>query len=434
MNKIVKRLLIIFMPVLVIGFVFTHFNYYYIIVSNLKLAMDDMRKNENYDVAIIGPSTAYSGFIPCIIDKELKVNSINLGTGAQLACDSYFITKEYIEYNKPRFIIFNIEPEYFFGENRYISTKSDTTINTLGTVKPSIDKLKFELRMLLERPQVALDFLTYHITFDGFSKAGYDKKYNLAELEKLNEDVLSVGSKGAMIYKGFQNAGSLGKIEFKADHRKKVKIGFKYLYEIISLCKDNNIELFLITQGSTDARVLARKNWGYMHDEFAKIAHENNLIYWDFVYAKPELWDRGITNWAEDGNVSITGAQGLSKAVSKLINMKNEDVSKYFYKSYSDYLETVDIANLWLEKTQDGLKANCTYGMDGIPMYKFYGRKRVSKNEGNHDAKEEWVLVKDYSENAFLNKDYYEGIYTDIKVYGKLDRGSIERYAAFEVE
>ena len=175
MNKIVKRLLIIFMPVLVIGFVFTHFNYYYIIVSNLKLAMDDMRKNENYDVAIIGPSTAYSGFIPCIIDKELKVNSINLGTGAQLACDSYFITKEYIEYNKPRFIIFNIEPEYFFGENRYISTKSDTTINTLGTVKPSIDKLKFELRMLLERPQVALDFLTYHITFDGFSKAGYDK-------------------------------------------------------------------------------------------------------------------------------------------------------------------------------------------------------------------------------------------------------------------
>ena len=253
-------------------------------------------------------------------------------------------------------------------------------------------------------------------------------------MEKLNEDVLSVGSKGAMIYKGFQNAGSLGKIEFKADHRKKVKIGFKYLYEIISLCKDNNIELFLITQGSTDARVLARKNWGYMHDEFAKIAHENNLIYWDFVYAKPELWDRGITNWAEDGHVSITGAQGLSKAVSKLINMKNEDVSKYFYKSYSDYLETVDIANLWLEKTQDGLKANCTYGMDGIPMYKFYGRKRVSKNEGNHDAKEEWVLVKDYSENAFLNKDYYEGIYTDIKVYGKLDRGSIERYAAFEVE
>ena len=54
------------------------------------------------------------------------------------------------KYNKPKFIILNIVPEYCFVENIYVKMKSDTAINMLGSIKPSFDKLKFEFEMLPE--------------------------------------------------------------------------------------------------------------------------------------------------------------------------------------------------------------------------------------------------------------------------------------------
>lgn len=434
MNKLLKKILIVFMPILIIGFTCTHFNYYYGEVSSSKLAMDEMRKNKNYDVAIIGPSTGQTGIIPKILNKELEINAINLSSSAQLACDSYFIAKEYIKYNKPKFIIMVIEPSIYFGINRYKQSFGNTTIATLETMKPSWNKFKFEIRMLLERPQIALDFLNYNFRLN-FLEKKYEETYNLEQLSKLYGNEYYISKKGVMLFKSCQNRGSVGNIELllklsdKGDYKYNVKrdYGFKYLQKMIDLCKKNGVELFLLTQGTTDAQILAYKYWDYMIGEFEKIAIKNKVNYWNFSFSKPNLWSRRIRNWANNGHVSKHGAEKLTEALCKLIKITGggTDTSKYFYKTYKEYLATVDIASLWLDREDNGLTAKCTYGMNGKPLYKFYGKK---------DDKNCWEFIKDYSYDATLDKKYYVNKYKEIKVYGKLDTGKLERYAILNLK
>lgn len=406
MGRLLKKILIVFMPILIIGFTCTHFNYYYGTVTNSKIAMDTMRKNENFDVAILGPSTAYTGIIPERLDKEFKVNSINIGFSGQLACDTYFVAKEYTKYNKSKFIVMDIEPVTYFGFNRYKQFMGNSTIETLETFKPSFDKLKFELKMMKERPQIALSFFNYNFNLKNFKKK-YEDTYNLEQLSKMDSDKFYISKKGTKLAKRCQDEGSIGNIEvplklsnenFKYNVR--LDYGFKYLQKIIDLCKENGIELFLLTQGSTDAQMLAYKYWGYMINEFEKIAAKNKVNYWNFSYSKPFLWDRSISDWTDNGHVSKVGAEKLTEALCKLIKSKNSDTSKYFYKTYAEYLATVDIASLWLDREDNGLTAKCTYGMKGKPLYKFYGKK---------DDKNNWELIKDYSYDAHLDEKFYGG-------------------------
>lgn len=185
----------------------------------------------------------------------------------------------------------------------------------------------------------------------------------------------------------------------------------------------------MVLPGSNDAEVMAYKYWDYMHSEFQKFAEENNVKFWDMTYAKPELWNKTIRSWADNTHVSLIGAKELTVAVSKLIK-DTGDTSHYFYSSYDEYLRTVDIANVWIEKTDNGIKANCTYGMKGRPLFKFYG----SKNSNSLSSSDKWELIKDYSGDPVLDRKYYLGKYSKIKAFGKLDTGKLERYSVIEIE
>ena len=148
--------------------------------------------------------------------------------------------------------------------------------------------------------------------------------------------------------------------------------------------------------------MLAYKYWDYIHDEFNRFVNKN------------------IKNWTDSEHLSKYGAESFSKAVSKLIKMNSQNTSDYFYKTYDEYLSTVDIANLWMELGKNGIKAKCTHGTMGTPMFKFYGKKSGEEN---------WELIRDYTQDEFLDKVYFDKKYTEIKVYGKLDKGILERYA-----
>lgn len=90
----------------------------------------------------------------------------------------------------------------------------------------------------------------YNINFDGFSKDGYNKKYNFKKLIEADKGDYIICQKCEIIYKKCNNEGSIDKIELEQNYKKKLSIGFKYLKKIVDLYKTNNIGIFLVTQGS----------------------------------------------------------------------------------------------------------------------------------------------------------------------------------------
>jgi len=78
----------------------THRNY---------LKWNDIHQNKNtYDLVIIGSSRAYTAFNPVIIDSALNIKAYNMGTSSQDIVESYYTLKEILDYQKPKYIVFDV--------------------------------------------------------------------------------------------------------------------------------------------------------------------------------------------------------------------------------------------------------------------------------------------------------------------------------------
>ena len=78
----------------------THRNY---------LKWNDIHTNKNsYDLVIIGSSRAYTAYNPVVIDSALQLKSYNMGTSSQDIVESYYTLKEVFDYQKPKYVVFDV--------------------------------------------------------------------------------------------------------------------------------------------------------------------------------------------------------------------------------------------------------------------------------------------------------------------------------------
>lgn len=130
-------------------------------------------------------------------------------------------------------------------------------------------------------------------------------------------------------------------------------IATEYFNKIVKLCKDNGIELIMVTPGADDAYVLTMGHYDEAHAIFQKLADDNGIRYYDFTYAKPDVFARADSFYHNSSHMSSEGAHALTYLLIDLIraNPSDDELSGYFYQSYEEYYSNVDIANAWIEKT-----------------------------------------------------------------------------------
>lgn len=373
MKKLLYKISAVFLPVLLLGLTGTSYRYYDGSASMLKVFMDKVRSEENYDMAFIGPSTVYSSYIPEIFDRQMGTHSVNLGSAGQLLCDSYFILKDYLNFNSSKIVVLEIEPDYFIGKNLYNRNENNSTIDTLRAIEPSFEKLIYECEMAGRRREVAASFFSYKFHPKMFFRQWYADYYTLEQAKKeCNKDIFRPGDRGEMLYLHTNDNGSLGKIEsIEYNPDVYVKISFDYIEKIADLCRDRNVRLVLATAGPTDAYVLTRGSWGDDHNMLARLAKRLGAEYYDFTYAKPSLWSRDADTWTDFYHLSCEGAKDFSTVFSAVL--MNRNASDGFYQSYDEYLKHTDIANIWIEEGESSFYAKCFYGMDKRPLFQYWG-------------------------------------------------------------
>lgn len=413
-----------------------YFNFSYYLSENnfLRCTLNEAHESKDYTMCFIGPSTTYGSFVTEEFDELLGVKSINLGSEGQLPCDSYLILKDFLSDNKPQYVVMDVWYQYYMNNNIYYRTNTNSTIKTLAAIRPSLAKTAFGLDMFVKRPAIWSTFALPKITFEPFT-TGYSKFYSLESCidtyQYKNQYYFS--ESGTRLYKQGMGNWNYGKLSMDSEttwQGSYSSIATEYFNKIVKLCKDNGIELIMVTPGADDAYVLTMGHYDEAHAIFQKLADDNGIRYYDFTYAKPDVFARADSFYHNSSHMSSEGAHALTYLLIDLIraNPSDDELSGYFYQSYEEYYSNVDIANAWIEKDSGGnLVAKGLYGMDSEPEYCFYSRVHGSKNS-------DWTLLRDYSDdNTLTPAEYQNRDIEEIQVCVKLKDGEKVKKAYFKL-
>ena len=250
------------------------------------------------DVLIVGDSETYSSISPMRMWEEKGFTSYVCATSGQFLFDSYDFVENALKTQSPKAIILETNAIFRkFNLNNYIGAQ-------VGRKVPIIK---------------------YH------NRWKYLKPYDFGG--KIATDTENA-------YKGFIPEFEVESIE-TTDYMKKSKkvvpipeLNQDCLQDIVTICKENNTKLILVSTPSI-------RNWNYKrHNGVKEFAKKNDLVYLDLNLKN----DKVLIDWAMDtrdrgDHLNIAGATKVSTYLAQYLDKKLDLPDHRQDSSYSDWNE-----------------------------------------------------------------------------------------------
>lgn len=290
----------------------------------------------NHDVIFIGDCEVYASFSPIVMYEENGISSYVRGSSQQLIWQSYYILKETLNYEKPKVVVFNV------NSMRYSKPVSEA-YNRLMIDKMKWSKEKIELinsSMTEEEKFISYVFpiLRYHSRFDKLTEEDFEyffkKKKNTHNGFLINQNVKPVDS--------LPTKKKLSNYNFS-------DIDYEYLNKILSLCKENDIELVFIKAPSL---------YPYWYDEYEiqieNYAEDNNIDYYNFKELVDQIGINYQTDTYDGGlHLNLNGATKLSRYFSYILKdnynihdyRKNKEIDKIYQEKIKLYYNDINRRN-----------------------------------------------------------------------------------------
>ncbi len=232
-------------------------------------------KENTIDYIVLGDSETHSSFTPMQIWNDDGYTGYVCGTNAQHLYESEKFLRQALKHQSPKYVILETNAIY-----RYSSIEN----------------------AIMAKAETYFPLFRYH-----------DRWKNL----KLHDFGGSIEYTYTNAYKGYRFEDRIDGVEneeymIPTDRVKKItKINRYYVNNIINLCKENNIQLILISTPSIS-------NWNYKkHNGIQKLADENGLTYIDLNLMQDQLginWETDTRDKGDhlnyDGAVKVTGWLG----------------------------------------------------------------------------------------------------------------------------
>lgn len=299
--------------------------------------LEEIEKNkESVDLVFVGSSRLYHSMVPSILEEKLGYDNVLVAaTATQPICGTYYYLKDLVERVKPQKVIINVTFDGLLNEN---------------SAQPCLlvyDRLSFKNKI--------------SFVFECMDPS--DRKYilgpsryrdNILVYEEVKEERDKVNAQSENTYdpvedyyaeKGFIYSYSdyeTGTIPFEygvryqfAEENIKEK-NLEYLDKCIKLCKDNNIEVSLVTAPCSLAYMYYVEGYGEANDWFRNYAKDQGISYINLNYLKnreellPDelMYDQTHTNGEGAKIISEIYAEILAK------QEQGEDISAYFYEDF----------------------------------------------------------------------------------------------------
>ena len=282
---------------------------------------------KNHDVIFVGDCEVYANISPMVIYEETGIKSYVRGTPQQLIWQSYYIIKETLKYETPQVIVLNI------NSMRYSEPVSEAYNHlTIDNMKWSKEKYNMINASMTKEENIwfyIFPILRYHSRYSELSKE--DIKYFFKSKDQtyngflINKNIKPVGS--------LPTKKELGNYNFSDNN-------YKYLQDIVDLCKNNNIKLLLIKSPSL---------YPYWYEEYdtqiKQFANKNNIDYIDFTKLANIIGIDYETDTYDGGlHLNLYGATKYSKYIARLLKKGyniNTYESSYYNKLLNEYKETI---------------------------------------------------------------------------------------------
>lgn len=289
---------------------------------------EDFYKEENdADVVFLGSSHAYCTFDPEIFDRELGVNSYNMGMPLQLPVSTYYELKDILSRQKPKTVIM----EVYWG---VLDTGFQINqVNQLFQVMDN-DEVKAEYRKeafpLGEKIKDNVDMLKYQSDYYAFKSDEYNKRFKsrFGVTEPVSEKQTGeerYGGKGFvyctynMIESEYNTTNQF--VGMDGNNFKTNSTQMKYMQKICDLLKDEGIRLIFVTAPVAPVSMEYIKNYDKINAVVKDFADRNNIEYFDYNIINREENLVGNENFRDDAHLNYSGVEIID---SHFINLLKE--------------------------------------------------------------------------------------------------------------
>lgn len=262
------------------------------------------------DVIFVGNSNLYCSINPTKIWLDKKITSCVISTPFLTEAEAYYKTKDILKTQSPKYIVFEtdcmFETDNVFDENGYLIWTPDKKEDKfhINTVKEKLDALEQSIYSCIDSryPLMKFNFRW--------------KKIDLGEIKNTTR-------KKAFTARGYRpsktvKAFKYGDTYMSFNHNGKEpleEISAKYFKMLIELCRENNIELVLMT-------VPTGTTWNtYKHRTVSELAEQNGLHYVDFNTETNLIPDFDWKKDTKDGgnHLNTRGAKKVTKAYEDIL-------------------------------------------------------------------------------------------------------------------
>jgi hypothetical protein len=253
----------------------------------------------------LGSSHCYRSFNPKIFDDVLKTTTFNMGSSSQTPITSYFVLKEILKTQKPKYVVMEIYWRTFASDEQF----TNATYN-LEYMRDRRNKIEF-LRHGYQ-PRDLINFL--------FPSFRYRNNVQDALRSLMGKTVASepgdiYDGKGFVANPTIISKDNLVKNNHFKDYvfdPKELKArNLEYLKKIIRLCKSENIQLVFVTSPLPPSSLNGIQNYSDIYDYFLNIAHDEGISYLDYnVLAEHDMFFDA--DFKDDNHLNVSGVAKIS--------------------------------------------------------------------------------------------------------------------------
>lgn len=290
---------------------------------------DFFEEEQDIDVFFLGSSHVRHGFFPMELWRDYGIVSYNIAGNGDTIPVSYWKLNMALDYKTPKLVVFDIydlwpgnkTSDLGIGQVHTSMDAFPLSIKKVNAVVDLFDSLNDRLEMLFK---IAI----YHSRWSELKREDFDYTYSLSDY-KGSSPLL------AMVHRELEsNKTPSEKGQYDTLSR-------EYLYKIIDLCRDNNIQLLLINTGydaAGDIELFA--------ESIDSIAEENSLNYIDFTKIDVINFDTDLQSTGVNTHTNLSGSRKLTKYIGEYIeenydcvpnNLTNSMYEKW-NEDYEEYL------------------------------------------------------------------------------------------------
>lgn len=267
------------------------------------------------DMVFIGSSHSYCTFNPENFDNRFGISSFQMGTPSQHADTSYYVLKEVLKTQSPKFVVMELywdvldEDFEMKQANLFFEVVNDKNVKSeyIKEVFPLNEKVKYNI-------------LPIKYQQDYFAYKASEMQKNIEEKYKIKkEDVLEVEGTEYYLAKGYTYCDIIipeNEFDetnqfknFDGDNWEINNVQKKYLLKILDLCHSNDINVIFVTAPIANVSMDFIKNYDDIHNELSEFAKSVNCNYIDFnIINKTEnLFEN--KNFRDDAHLNDSGVQ-----------------------------------------------------------------------------------------------------------------------------